>query len=96
MNVESMNNISKTNWEAFDALTDAEIDTSDIPLITEEMCQKSRWWKPATSLNVLVEVDRDTLAWFQTQGEASDQHMAAALKIYADAQKTTVTMRQSA
>jgi hypothetical protein len=96
MNVKSMNNISKTNWEAFDALTDAEIDTSDIPPITEEMCKKSRWWKPSTPLNVLVEVDPDTLAWFQTQGTASDQHMAAALKIYADAQKTTASLRQSA
>jgi uncharacterized protein (DUF4415 family) len=96
MNVESMNNTSKTNWEAFDALTDAEIDTSDIPPITEAMCEKSRWWKPSSSLNVLVEVDADTLAWFQTQGIASDRHMAAALKIYADAQKTTATIGQSA
>jgi uncharacterized protein (DUF4415 family) len=91
-----MNNTSETNWDRVDALTEDEIDTSDIPPITEEQMSRSRWWKPVNPLNVLVEVDSDTLAWFKTQGKASDQHMAAALKIYADAQKTTATMRQSA
>jgi uncharacterized protein (DUF4415 family) len=91
-----MNNPSETDWAKVDALTEDEIDTSDIPPITEEQMSRSRWWKPVNPLNVLVEVDSDTLAWFKTQGEASDQHMAAALKIYADAQKTTATMRQSA
>jgi hypothetical protein len=76
-----MNNTSETNWDRVDALTEGEIDTSDIPPITEEQMSRSRWWKPVNPLNVLVEVD---------------QHMAAALKIYADAQKTTASMRQSA
>ncbi len=91
-----MTNPSETDWARVDALTEDEIDTSDIPPITEKQMSRSRWWKPVNPLNVLVAVDSDTLAWFQTQGEASDQHMAAALKIYADAQKTTASMRQSA
>jgi uncharacterized protein (DUF4415 family) len=87
MNEKSMSNISKTNWEKVDSLTEAEIDTSDIPPLTEEFFSKSRWWKPQTASNVVVQIDSDTLAWFQAQGEDSERKMAAALRIYAAAHK---------
>lgn len=87
MNENSMNNTSRTNWEKVDSLTEEDIDTSDIPPLTEAFFSKSRWWKPVTSLNVLVQVDPDTLAWFQTQGEDYGKKMAAALRIYAEAHK---------
>ena len=88
MNENSMNDISKTNWEKVDALTEEEIDTSDIPPLTEEFFSKSKWWKPITSLNVVVQVDSDTLAWFQSQGEDYEKKMAAALRIYAQAHES--------
>jgi len=82
-----MNITSRTNWEKVDSLTEEEIDTSDIPPLTEEFFSKSRWWKPPAPLNVLVQVDANTLAWFQSQGEDYEKKMAAALRIYADAHK---------
>jgi len=88
MNKKFMDNISKTNWEKVDALTEEEIDTSDIPPLTEEFFSKSKWWKPITSLNVVVQVDPDTLAWFQSQGEDYEKKMAAALRIYAQAHES--------
>ncbi|NDJ25521.1 hypothetical protein GS682_28555 [Nostoc sp. B(2019)] len=87
MNENAMNNSSRTNWDKVDSLTEEEIDTSDIPPLTEEFFTKSRWWKPVTPLNVLVQVDPDTLAWFQSQGEDYGKKMAAALRIYAEAHK---------
>ncbi|MBW4581644.1 MAG: BrnA antitoxin family protein [Tildeniella nuda ZEHNDER 1965/U140] len=83
-----MNSSSETNWEKVDSLTEEEIDTSDIPPLTEEFFNKSRWWKPVESLSVLVQVDPNTLAWFQAQGEDYEKKMAAALRIYAEAHKT--------
>ena len=83
-----MNNTSRTNWEKVDALTEAEIDTSDIPPLTEEFFTKSRWWQPMSSLDVIVQVDPTTLAWFQSQGEDYERKMAAALRIYAQAHQT--------
>jgi uncharacterized protein (DUF4415 family) len=68
-------------------MTEEEIDTSDIPPLTEEFFSKSRWWKPVKSLQVLIQIDPDTLNWFQTQGENYEKKMAAALRIYADAHK---------
>lgn len=83
-----MNNTSTTNWDKVDALTEAEIDTSDIPPLTEEFFTNSRWWKPISSLDVMVQIDPTTLAWFQSQGEDYEQKMAAALRIYAQAHQT--------
>jgi uncharacterized protein (DUF4415 family) len=92
-----MSSTSGTDWARIDAMTDDDIDTSDIPPMTEAFFANAKLRMPKVSLaTISVNVDTDTLAWFQTQGEASDMHMAAALKIYADAQKTTATMRQSA
>jgi uncharacterized protein (DUF4415 family) len=69
-------------------MTEAEIDTSDIPPLTEEFFSKSRWWKPLAPLNALVKIDQITLDWFQSQGDDYEQKMAAALRIYAAAHKT--------
>jgi uncharacterized protein (DUF4415 family) len=87
MKEKSMNSISKTNWEKVDLLTEAEINTSDIPPLTDEFFSKSRWWEPQTLSNVVVQIDSDTLAWFQAQGADSERKMAAALRIYAAAHK---------
>lgn len=82
-----MNNSSKTNWERFDALTEDEIDTSDIPPLTEEFFSKSKWRKPVKSLQVMIPIDAETLAWFQAQGEDYEKKMAIALRLYAEIHK---------
>ena len=51
-----MNNTSETNWAKLDALSEEEIDTSDIPPLTEDFFNKSRWWKPLSSLNAIEEI----------------------------------------
>jgi uncharacterized protein (DUF4415 family) len=81
----AMNNTSETNWAKLDALSELEIDTSDIPPLTEEFFNKSRWWKPVSSLNALVQIDPQTLAWFQSQSDDYEKKIAAALRIYAEA-----------
>jgi hypothetical protein len=48
MNRKPMNNISRTDWAKVDALTEADIDTSDIPPLTKAFFAKSHWWKPMT------------------------------------------------
>ncbi len=87
MNENAMNNTSKTNWERVDALTEEEIETNDIPPLSEEFFNNSRWRSPVAPLSIVVQVDPDTLAWFQAQGEDYGKRMAAALRIYAQAHK---------
>lgn len=66
---------SRTHWERLDGLSDEEIDTSDIPPLTDEDFARSEWRLPAAlkpnlfaeTVPVMVEVavDGDILAWFQ-------------------------------
>jgi uncharacterized protein (DUF4415 family) len=92
-----MSNPSRTDWSRIDTMTDDDIDTSDIPPLTDEFFSKAKLWMSASSVaTVAVRVDSETLAWFQAKGEEAEQHMAAALRIYAEAQKTAANMRQSA
>ncbi|MBC7529668.1 MAG: BrnA antitoxin family protein [Chthonomonadaceae bacterium] len=77
-----MNNTSKTNWERIDALTDEQIDTSEIPSLEEGFFAKATLRKPLRG-TVAVEIDADTLSWYRAQGEQAQERMAAALRIYA-------------
>jgi uncharacterized protein (DUF4415 family) len=97
MKGEIMNNTSRTDWARIDAMLDDEIDTSDIPPLTDEFFSKAKLRMPSSPLStVAVRIDLDTLTWFQSKGEEAEQHMAAALRIYAEAQKNAASMRQSA
>lgn len=91
-----MNNTSRTDWDRIDAMSDDEIDTSDIGPLTDEFFSKAKLRMPSSLATVAIRVDAETLAWFQLQGEQAEQHMAAALRIYAEAQKNAASMRQSA
>lgn len=88
-----MNNTSRTDWARIDAMSDDEIDTSDIPPLTDEFFSNAKLRMPTSTLStVAIRVDAETLSWFQSKGEAAEQHMAAALKIYAEVHKATATM----
>lgn len=87
MNADAMNNTSRTDWDRIDAMSDQDIDTSDIPPLSEEFFAKAQLRMPKLPVKVSVQVDPETLAWFQAQGESAEQQMSVALKIYADAHK---------
>ena len=92
-----MSNTSRTDWSRIDAMTDEDIDTSDIPPLTDEFFAKATLRMPTSSLQtVAIQVDAETLAWFQAKGQEAEQHMAAALQIYAEAQKRAAGMSRSA
>jgi uncharacterized protein (DUF4415 family) len=96
MREDIMNNTSRTNWAKVDAMTDDDIDISDTPQLTEEFFLKAKLRMPPTPVSkVAVPVDSETLDWFRSKGEESEQHMTAALKIYAAAQKMAAGISRS-
>ncbi|NES81278.1 MAG: BrnA antitoxin family protein [Moorea sp. SIO2B7] len=82
-----MSNISKTDWARIDAMKDEDINTSDIPPLSEDFLAKAQLRMPKSPITVEVEVDSETFAWFQAQGESAQQQMSVALKIYVQANK---------
>jgi len=80
-----MSNISKTDWNRIDAMTDDDIDTSDIPPLTDDFFSKAKLRMPSSSLaTVTIRINAETLAWFQSQGEEAEQLIAAALQNYVE------------
>ena len=90
-----MSSTSKTDWARIDAMSDHEIDTSDIPPLTDEFFAKAKLPMPSSLATAAIRVDPETLSWFQSKGEEAEQHMTAALRLYAEAQKNAASMRQS-
>lgn len=84
-----MNSTSKTDWERIDAMRDEDIDTSDIPPLSAEFLAKAKLRTPK-QITASVQIDPETFAWFQSQGENASQQMSVALKIYAEAHKSYV------
>jgi uncharacterized protein (DUF4415 family) len=85
MKENNMNKPTKTNLERFDAMTDDEIDTSEIPLLGEEFFAAAKWRLPKPKVKVTVEIEPEVMEWFKSQGEHYQRDLAAALRIYAQA-----------
>jgi hypothetical protein len=61
----NMSNTSKTDWSRIDAMTDDDIDTSDIPPLTDEFFSQAKLRMPSSPITtVSVPVDSETLTWF--------------------------------
>lgn len=64
------------------AMSDAEIDTGDIPELTEvqlaEM-ERSRFWRPVKE-QVTTRIDADVLAWLKASGKGYQSRINAILR----------------
>ena len=67
-------------------MTDEEIDTSDVPELGDDFFEQATFRMPKP-VSVVIKIDPDVLAWFESQGEAFEKRMNAALRIYAEAHK---------
>lgn len=57
----NMNKPSETDWARIDAMTDEEIDISDIPPLTDDFFQRAKVRMPRRRITVSVPVDTDVL-----------------------------------
>ncbi len=87
MSARNLKKPSETDWVRIDAMTDEEIDTSDIPPLDEEFFAKAEWRMPKRKTAVTLSVDNDVLKWFEAQGAEFQQRINAALRIYAEAHR---------
>ena len=86
MNATDLKGRSKTNLEALDRKTDAEIDTSEIPPLGDKFFAQAAWESPEQPI-VILTVDAEVLEWFKSQGGDFRWRLNVALRIYAEAHK---------
>lgn len=60
-------NTSRTDWAQLDAMTDEDIDYSEIPPLTEAFFARAILKIPAAQAENLIALDPDVLAWFRSQ-----------------------------
>ncbi len=80
-------NTSQTDWARIDAQRDEDIDTSDIPPLTDAFFTRATPRVPHKRVKTTLQVDADVLQWFKAQGDDYEQRLNAALRIYAEAHK---------
>jgi len=71
---------SLTDWKRLDAMTDSEIDTSDIPALDDDFFKNAKLVLPQPKVVVTLRVDADVMAWFRTKGRGYQTIMNAVLK----------------
>jgi uncharacterized protein (DUF4415 family) len=64
-----LSSTSRTNWAALEAMSDDDIDYSDIPPLTDQFFEQAVLRVPATQARNLVQLDPEVMAWFQAQGD---------------------------
>jgi uncharacterized protein (DUF4415 family) len=67
MNVNDSNNTSRTDWAALAAMSDEEIDYSEIPPLTEDFFENATLRIPANQAPNLVQLDKEVMEWYQSQ-----------------------------
>jgi uncharacterized protein (DUF4415 family) len=85
MNEKNSKKPSETDWARIDQMTDEDIDTSDIPPLTDDFFARAEWRMPKKKTAVTLSVDSEVLMWFEAQGADFHRRVNAALKIYAEA-----------
>ena len=88
MSEKDMNKRSGTDWARLDAMTDEEIDYSEIPPLGKDFFERAELRAPhEPQIVVTVGMDPDVFAWFEAQGEGWERRIQAALRIYVEAHK---------
>ena len=89
MKKSNTTNKSETDWARIDAMTDEDIDYSDIPPITEEMFARGVLRKnlKTTVINgqETLAVDRDVMEFFKAQGHDYQRKINRLLRAYMEA-----------
>ena len=82
-----MKKTSGTDWERLNAMSDEDIDTSDIPELDDEFFQQAELHLPVKK-PVTIRLDADVLEWFKGQGQGYQTRINNLLRKYMETHKT--------
>ncbi len=91
MKRKSSSRVLGTDFARLDALSDEDIDTSEIPELSPEFFARAivrRGLKPvAPKAQLTIRVDREVLEWFRQQGSGYQTRINALMRAYMEAHK---------
>ena len=80
MSASNLKRPSETDWAKVEAMTDEEIDTSDIPPLDDAFFANAKLRMPKGKVPVVISVDADVVEWFKAQGDEYQKLLNAALR----------------
>ena len=84
---------SETDYERLEAMTDEDIDFSDIPEVPPERFAKAlvrKGLKPVQrKAQLTLRLDADVLEWFRAQGRGYQTRINSILRAYKEAQESS-------
>lgn len=82
-----MKKLPRTDWQRIDSMSDAEIDTSDIPPLDAEFFSNAEVRLPRPKELITLRLDHDILAWFRGFGKGYQTRINAVLRTYMEAHR---------
>lgn len=82
-----MKKASGTDWKRLEAMSDDEIDTSDIPELDDEFFNQAELHLPVKK-PITIRLDSDVLEWFKSQGQGYQTRINNLLRQYMEAQQS--------
>jgi len=79
--------LTKSDLRRIDAMSDANIDYSDIPELDTDFFRDARVVVPPGKKQLTVRLDADVLAWLQDQGKGYHSRINAILRAYYEAHR---------
>jgi uncharacterized protein (DUF4415 family) len=77
---------SHSDWERVDAMTDKDIDTSDIAPLDKNFFENATLRLPDNKHAIYIRLDADVLDWYKSCGKGYQTRMNAVLRMYMEAQ----------
>ena len=78
---------SATDWKQLAAMSDDDIDTSDIPELDDDFFSQAELRVPVKK-PVTIRLDSDVLDWFKGQGQGYQTRINHLLRKYMEAQQS--------
>jgi uncharacterized protein (DUF4415 family) len=79
---------TRTDWTRLAQQTDEEIDTSDIPPLTEDFFARAKLLISRDMIDRIIQLDADVLQWFRDQEQDYTQSINHVLRSYIESHKS--------
>jgi uncharacterized protein (DUF4415 family) len=83
-----MNKPTRTDWDRLQNQDDTDIDTSDIPELTDAFFARAKLLIPAHLRERTVQLDADIVQWFKARHQEYPESINQILRSYIEAQNT--------
>ena len=78
---------SCTDWNRVDAMSDEDIDYSDIPELDDDFFRTAQVVFPPEKKQLTLRLDADVLEWMKAQGKGYQSRINAVLRAYYEAHR---------